>query len=179
MLRYYAPDQPSRPAPVRERRPTPLLEVSSCARSQLGEALSLVETSQREQHPRIGDWIREHKKEFCEPARPIWIAKEEGTLTGVLIARMDKTKDAKCSLLFVTDKFRENQLRTELLRAFEQAASLLGKSTVHLQLYADDQQDVAFFRSHGYQVAVAETYHPTENPGRIRILMVKRPLLRT
>ncbi len=179
MLRYYAPMETAPPAPLRERRPTPDVKVEPCTRSGLKDALALVESALKVQHPRVSDWIKEHRGEFCKPIRPIWLAMQDGKLAGVLIGRMDETKDAKCSILFVGEDYKKDLLRTELLRKFEQSASLLGKSTVHVLLYADDENEIAFFKGHGYQVANPELYHPAENPDRIRVLMVKRPLLRT
>ena len=179
MFGYHSPADTATVAPTRERRPTPDVKVEPCTRSGLKEVLALVESSLKAQHPRISDWIKEHRGEFCKPIRPIWVAMQDGELAGVLIARMDETKDAKCSILFVREDSKRDLLRTELLRKFEQSASLLGKSTVHVLIYADEENEIAFFRSHGYQVANPELYNPAENPGRIRVLMVKRPLLRT
>lgn len=138
-----------------------------------------METALRAQHPRIKDWLMEHRDEFCGPGRPVWVARENGGIGAVLIARIDRTKDAKCSILFAVKGFSENHLRSGLLGEFERVAGSLGKGTVHLHLYADDETAIGFFRSHGYHVVNPEVYHPTENPGRVRVLMVKRPLLRT
>ncbi len=160
------------------RRPTPAQEIGACTRSQLKEVMVLVETALAAQHPRIKDWIAEHRDEFCGPARPIWWVRQDGNLVGVLIARMDNSKDAKCSLVISTDKEREYQIRTALLSAFEQAALRLGKSTIHLNVYADDLENLNFFKNHGYR-KVEEIHHETEYPERPRYVLAKRPLLRS
>ena len=169
--------RPREPNEAPLRRPTPVQEIGACTRSQLKEVLAFVEATLAAKHPRIKDWIAEHKDEFCEPTRPIWWIRQDGSLVGVLMARMSNSKDAKCSLVFATDKEREYQLRTALLSAFEQAALRLGKNSFHLNDYADEPENLAFFKAHGYRV-VMEFHHETENPERLRYVLVKRPLLR-
>jgi ribosomal protein S18 acetylase RimI-like enzyme len=135
------------------------------------------------EHPRIGKWMSLHKNEFGDQNRPVWLAKDGDDIVGIIIGRLDrpvkgksrKTKDVKMSVLHVSDKVNRYRIMSDLLETFEKGVSGIGKTKVHLLVYADDRESMGFFVQHGY-VTVKELLHKTEFPLRVRILMVKEPL---
>jgi len=156
------------------------VQVEPCTRSQLPRAFAFVHREEPlvERHPRLERWLELHEREFCSPTRPVWLAADGEKVFGMLIGRMDKSKDAKLSVLYVVEGFNRHRIMSDLLERLERVAADLGKRTVHLHVFEDEIEDISFFEEHGYNTVPKEMLHKTELPLKVRYLMVKRPLNR-
>ncbi len=161
----------------RERTPTPGLALRAERRSNLKGVEAFVEAVLLPLHPRLPDWFKEHWDEFCDGSRPVFTVKEGETIHGVLIGRIDTRLDVKISMIVAPGQNLVNLIRSALLSHFEQDAIRHGKTTAHMEIYADDRAEHDFLDCHGYLRKGPDWYHKTEFPDKPRLRMIKRPLI--
>ncbi len=81
----------------------------------------------------------------------LFVGELGGTIAGAVIAGFDGVRGWMYHLA-VAPEFRRRGFATQLVRAAEQALRALGCPKVNLQVRAENQDVVAFYRSIGYEV---------------------------
>jgi hypothetical protein len=163
MYRYYSPNEPTSATPVS-------ITAGKGFRRDMKEVKAFVETIPPQVRPDIRSWFEKHYDEFCHAIRPIWIARQDGELVGLLMARMDDQNDAKLSVLFVRDVPRRLEISSDLLEKFERVGREGEFKAAHLHINVNEVEVRQFFNDHGWQ------FIKFEPPEKQVILMVKRPL---
>ncbi len=150
-----------------------LIESKVSQRSPFRRLRATLEKELLKEHPRLHEWFDENLDDFCGGKRPILVAMVNGEVAGILIGRITSDTDSKISMVYVLEKYKRHGVATKLLGAFQDLAiGTLNRNKIHLSVYADDEEAIRFFKSHGYTIR-DEWCHKTEFPERRRYVLAR------